>query len=99
MPAQIAAAMAFPGAVPAGPQTPAAARALLGWSQSKLARTAGVGLSTLQGIEQNKGVVKGTSPPSSRYKKPLNRRAFARLSSQEPRAPSFRTWRLVSRLL
>jgi predicted transcriptional regulator len=51
--------MAFPGAVPAGPQTPAAARALLGWNQSKLARTAGVGLATLQRIEPNKGMVKG----------------------------------------
>jgi transcriptional regulator with XRE-family HTH domain len=36
-----------------------AARALLGWSQSQLARTAGVGLATLQRIEQNEGVVKG----------------------------------------
>ena len=30
-----------------------------GWSQSKLARAAGVGLATLQRIEQNEGVVKG----------------------------------------
>ena len=36
-----------------------AARALLGWSQCKLARAAGVGLTTLQRIEQNEGVVKG----------------------------------------
>ena len=36
-----------------------AARALLGWSQSKLARTAEVGLATLQRIEQNEGVTKG----------------------------------------
>jgi transcriptional regulator with XRE-family HTH domain len=36
-----------------------AARALLGWSQGKLARAAGVGLATLQRIEQNTGVVKG----------------------------------------
>jgi transcriptional regulator with XRE-family HTH domain len=36
-----------------------AARALLGWSQTKLARAAGVGLATLQRIEQNEGVVKG----------------------------------------
>ena len=36
-----------------------AARALLGWSQSRLARAAGVGLATLQRIEQNEGVVKG----------------------------------------
>jgi transcriptional regulator with XRE-family HTH domain len=36
-----------------------AARALLGWSQGKLARAAGVGLATLQRIEQSKGVVKG----------------------------------------
>src|SRR5258708_809433 len=36
-----------------------AGRALLGWSQAKLARIAGVGLATLQRIEQNEGVVKG----------------------------------------
>src|SRR5712692_7534204 len=36
-----------------------AARALLGWNQGKLARAAGVGLATLQRIEQNEGVVKG----------------------------------------
>ena len=36
-----------------------AARALLGWSQGKLARTAGIGLATLQRIEQTEGVVKG----------------------------------------
>ena len=34
-----------------------AGRALLGWSQTELARTAGVGLATLQRIEQNE--VKG----------------------------------------
>jgi transcriptional regulator with XRE-family HTH domain len=36
-----------------------AARALLGWSQSELAHRAGVGLATLQRIEQNEGIVKG----------------------------------------
>jgi transcriptional regulator with XRE-family HTH domain len=36
-----------------------AARALLGWSQVELARAAGVGIATLQRIEQNEGVVKG----------------------------------------
>jgi transcriptional regulator with XRE-family HTH domain len=36
-----------------------AARALLGWSQDHLARRAGVGLATLQRIEQNKGIVRG----------------------------------------
>ena len=36
-----------------------AARALLGWSQSQLARRAGIGLATLQRIEQNEGIVKG----------------------------------------
>jgi transcriptional regulator with XRE-family HTH domain len=36
-----------------------AARALLGWSQSQLANAAGVGLATLQRIEQSEGVVKG----------------------------------------
>jgi DNA-binding XRE family transcriptional regulator len=36
-----------------------AARALLGWSQGELAQTAGIGLATLQRIEQNDGIVKG----------------------------------------
>ena len=36
-----------------------AARAILGWSQGKLARAAGIGLATLQRIEQNEGVVRG----------------------------------------
>ena len=36
-----------------------AARGLLGWNQGKLARAAGVGLATLQRIEQSEGVVKG----------------------------------------
>jgi transcriptional regulator with XRE-family HTH domain len=36
-----------------------AARALLGWSQDKLARRAGIGLATLRRIEQNEGVLKG----------------------------------------
>jgi transcriptional regulator with XRE-family HTH domain len=36
-----------------------AARALLGWSQGQLARRSGIGLATLQRIEQNEGVVKG----------------------------------------
>jgi len=36
-----------------------AARALLGWSQEKLALMARIGLTTLQRIEQNEGVVKG----------------------------------------
>ena len=35
------------------------ARALLGWSQDKLARLAGIGLTTLQRVEQNEGLVKG----------------------------------------
>ena len=36
-----------------------AARALLGWSQSELAHRAGVGLATLQRIEQHEGILKG----------------------------------------
>jgi transcriptional regulator with XRE-family HTH domain len=36
-----------------------AARAILGWSQIQLARRAGVGLATLQRVEQNEGLVKG----------------------------------------
>ena len=36
-----------------------AARALLGWSQSQLASAAGVGLATLQRIEQSEGAMEG----------------------------------------
>ena len=36
-----------------------AARALLDWSQTQLARRAGVGLATLQRIERNEGIEKG----------------------------------------
>jgi transcriptional regulator with XRE-family HTH domain len=36
-----------------------AARALLGWSQGQLAGAAGIGLATLQRIEQSDGIVKG----------------------------------------
>jgi transcriptional regulator with XRE-family HTH domain len=36
-----------------------AARALLGWSQTQLARRAGLGLATLQRIERNEGIEKG----------------------------------------
>ena len=36
-----------------------AARALLGWSQTQLARRAGLGLATLQRIERNEGIQKG----------------------------------------
>ena len=32
---------------------------LLGWSQTKLARSAGIGLATLQRIEQSDGILKG----------------------------------------
>ena len=36
-----------------------AARALLGWSQTELAKVAGIGLATLQRIEQNEGMLRG----------------------------------------
>jgi transcriptional regulator with XRE-family HTH domain len=36
-----------------------AARALLGWSQTQLARRAGLGLATLQRIERDGGIEKG----------------------------------------
>ena len=48
-----------------------AARALLGWSQDKLARTAGVGLTTLQRIEQNEGIVKGNFSTALKIQKAL----------------------------
>jgi DNA-binding XRE family transcriptional regulator len=37
----------------------AGARALLGWSQTQLARRAGLGLATLQRIERDEGIEKG----------------------------------------
>jgi transcriptional regulator with XRE-family HTH domain len=43
-------------------QSPAqirAARGLLGWSQGELARRAGIGVATLQRIEQNEGELRG----------------------------------------
>jgi DNA-binding XRE family transcriptional regulator len=48
-----------------------AARGLLGWSQDKLARTAGVGLTTLQRIEQNEGIVKGNFSTALKIQKAL----------------------------
>ena len=48
-----------------------AARALLGWSQGKLARVAGIGLTTLQRIEQNEGVVKGNFSTMLKIQKAL----------------------------
>jgi transcriptional regulator with XRE-family HTH domain len=50
-----------------------AARALLGWSQSKLARVAGVGLATLQRIEQAEGVVKGNFSTILKIQKALEK--------------------------
>jgi transcriptional regulator with XRE-family HTH domain len=50
-----------------------AARALLGWSQAKLALDAGVGLATLQRIEQNDGVVKGNFSTVLKIQKVLER--------------------------
>src|SRR5258705_1727999 len=50
-----------------------AARALLGWSQIKLARTAGVGLATLQRIEQNEGVLKGNFSTILKIQKSLEK--------------------------
>jgi transcriptional regulator with XRE-family HTH domain len=45
----------------------------LGWSQTELARTAGVGLATLQRIEQNDGVVKGNFSTILKIQKALER--------------------------
>ena len=50
-----------------------AARALLGWSQSKLARSAGIGLATLQRIEQNEGIVKGNFSTILKIQKALEK--------------------------
>jgi transcriptional regulator with XRE-family HTH domain len=50
-----------------------AARALLGWSQGQLARRSGIGLATLQRIEQNEGVVKGNFSTILKIQKTLER--------------------------
>ena len=50
-----------------------AARALLGWSQGKLARVAGIGLTTLQRVEQNEGVVKGNFSTVLKIQKALEK--------------------------
>jgi transcriptional regulator with XRE-family HTH domain len=43
----------------------------LGWSQAKLARGAGIGLATLQRIEQNEGEVEGNFSMVLKIKKVL----------------------------
>jgi transcriptional regulator with XRE-family HTH domain len=48
-----------------------AARALLGWSQTTLARSSGIGLATLQRIEQSKGVLKGNFETVMKIQKTL----------------------------
>jgi transcriptional regulator with XRE-family HTH domain len=48
-----------------------AARALLGWSQAELARTAEIGLATLQRIEQTEGVVRGNFSTALKIQKAL----------------------------
>jgi transcriptional regulator with XRE-family HTH domain len=50
-----------------------AARALLGWSQGELAQTAGIGLATLQRIEQNDGIVKGNFSTAVKIQNALER--------------------------
>ena len=50
-----------------------AARALLGGSQDKLARVTGIGLTTLQRIEQNEGVVKGNFSMALKIQKALEK--------------------------
>jgi transcriptional regulator with XRE-family HTH domain len=50
-----------------------AARALLGWSQGQLARRSGIGLATLQRIEQNEGIVKGNFSTILKIQKTLER--------------------------
>ena len=50
-----------------------AARALLDWSQADLARAAGIGLATLQRIEQSAGVVRGNFSTAVKIQKALER--------------------------
>jgi transcriptional regulator with XRE-family HTH domain len=45
----------------------------LGWSQTELAQRAGVGLATLQRIEQNEGVVKGNFSTVIKIQRALER--------------------------
>jgi transcriptional regulator with XRE-family HTH domain len=50
-----------------------AARALLGWSQGKLAHLAGVRLATLQRIEQKEGILKGNFSTVLKIQKALEK--------------------------
>jgi transcriptional regulator with XRE-family HTH domain len=61
-----------------------ATRSLLGWSQDKLARDAGVGLTTLQRIEKNEGVVKGNFATILKIQKALEQ-AGIKFSDDEAR--------------
>jgi transcriptional regulator with XRE-family HTH domain len=60
-----------------------AARALLGWSQTTLARSAGIGLATLQRIEQSKGILKGNFETVLKIQKTLEN-AGIRFTEDEP---------------
>jgi transcriptional regulator with XRE-family HTH domain len=53
-----------------------AARALLGWSQTQLANAAGIGLATLQRIEQSEGVVKGNFATVHKIQSALEQRGI-----------------------
>jgi transcriptional regulator with XRE-family HTH domain len=59
-----------------------AARALLGWSQGELAQTAGIGLATLQRIEQNDGIVKGNFSTAVKIQNALERAGIAFLDDE-----------------
>jgi transcriptional regulator with XRE-family HTH domain len=60
-----------------------AARALLAWSQVELARAAGVGIATLQRIEQNEGVVKGNFSTVLKLQKALEEAGIHFIDDEE----------------
>ena len=70
-----------------------AARALLGWSQGELAQTAGIGLATLQRIEQNDGIVKGNFSTAIKIQNALEHagnqlKAFGTIQGARPSSTS-----------
>src|SRR5436853_266525 len=57
--------------------------ALLGWRQDELARAAGIGLATLQRIEQNEGVVRGNFSTAIKIQKALEQAGIHFLDEDE----------------
>jgi transcriptional regulator with XRE-family HTH domain len=73
-----------------------AARALLGWRQDELARAAGIGLATLQRIEQTEGLVRGNFSTAMKIQAALEQ-AGIRFIDEESGGFGVRTDKLQTR--